>query len=101
VILDQPRRVHPERDAFHPERDAFIQNATRSGIKEDNVLKLESNAARFVDLQAPEVLEFKTAPMFMCCGSWVVSFTINPITIFSFTLTWAEDPDAACSGWLF
>ena len=65
------------------------------------MLKQESNAARVVDLQAPEVLEFKTAPMFMCCGSWVVSITINPITIFSFTLTWAEDPNAACSGILF
>ena len=65
------------------------------------MLKVESNATRHVELQEPEVLEFKTAPMFMCCGSWVVSITINPITIFSFTLTWAEDPNAACSGILF
>jgi hypothetical protein len=69
-------------------------------MKEDSMLKQESHATRVVELQAPEVLEFKTAPMFMCCGSWVVSFTINPITIFSFTLTWQEDPNAACSGWL-
>lgn len=62
------------------------------------MLKQELNATQHVDLQAPEILEFKTAPMFMCCGSWTYSISINPVTIFNVTATWVEDPDAACSG---
>ncbi len=65
------------------------------------MLKLESNTTRFVDLQAPEVLEFKTAPMWMCCGSWSYGISLNAISLFTVELVWNEDPDAACSGILF
>ncbi len=77
-----------------------MSNAARR-MKEDSMLKLESNAPRFVDLQAPEVLEFKTAPMWMCCGSWSYSISLNALSLFTVELTWSEDPDAACSGILF
>jgi hypothetical protein len=77
-----------------------MPNAARR-MKEDSMLKLESNAPRFVDLQAPEVLEFKTAPMWMCCGSWSYTISLNAVSLFTVSLTWSEDSDAACSGILF
>jgi hypothetical protein len=87
-----------------------MQDAARYGcripvaeqpISEDSVLKLESNATRFLDLQTPEALEFKTAPMWMCCVTGATGSALNAVTLFTFTVTWNEDPDAACSGILF
>jgi hypothetical protein len=47
-------------------------------------------------LQAPEVLEARLTPMFMCCGHWsyALSFGINGPTL---TVSWTEDGDAACN----
>jgi hypothetical protein len=61
------------------------------------MLKQESNATRFVDLQAPEPLEFKTAPMFMCCGHWSYGVSFNPVSFITISITWIEDGDAACA----
>jgi hypothetical protein len=46
-------------------------------------------------LQPPEVFEARLAPMFMCCGHWSysISFGISGPNV---TVTWTEDPAAAC-----
>jgi hypothetical protein len=65
------------------------------------MLRQDAHTTQVIDLQAPEPLEFKTAPMWMCCGHWSYSISLNAISLFTVTLTWNEDADAACSGILF
>jgi len=49
-----------------------------------------------IGLQAPEVLETRQTPMFMCCGHWsyAISLSISGPTV---TVTWTEDSEAACN----
>ncbi|PYR02861.1 MAG: hypothetical protein DMF97_03415 [Acidobacteria bacterium] len=58
--------------------------------------EIRSISLRPGTLQAPEVLEARLTPMFMCCGHWsyALSFGINGPTL---TVSWTEDGDAACN----
>jgi hypothetical protein len=53
-------------------------------------------ARAVVALKAPERLEPRLAPMFMCCGSWGYGFSIG-LGGPSFSITWTEDSGAACN----
>jgi hypothetical protein len=74
-------------------RRALAQKSTEAGM----VTRDSSNAAiSQVELQAPERLESRLTPMFMCCGHWTYTFTIglNGPTV---SVSWTEDGEAACN----
>jgi hypothetical protein len=54
------------------------------------------NSTPALCLQPPEVLETRHTPMFMCCGSWSYSVSVS-LTGPELTITWNEDPGAACN----
>jgi hypothetical protein len=58
--------------------------------------EIRSISLRPGTLQAPEVLEARLTPMFMCCGHWsyALSFGISGPTL---SVSWTEDGDAACN----
>lgn len=53
-------------------------------------------ATEVVALKAPERLEQRLAPMFMCCGSWGYGFSIG-LGGPNISITWTEDSGAACN----
>jgi hypothetical protein len=53
-------------------------------------------ATEVVTLKAPERLEPRLAPMFMCCGTWGYGFSIG-LGGPSISITWTEDSGAACN----
>jgi len=58
--------------------------------------EIKSISLRPGTLQAPEVLEARLTPMFLCCGHWIyaLSVGVNGPTL---TVSWTEDGDAACN----
>jgi hypothetical protein len=52
--------------------------------------------AEVVTLKAPERLEPRLAPMFMCCGSWGYGISVGLGGV-SVSITWTEDSGAACN----
>ena len=55
-----------------------------------------NETTQVVALRAPERLEPRLTPMFMCCGSWNYTFSMS-LTGPGVSITWSEDPDAACN----
>jgi hypothetical protein len=53
-------------------------------------------ATKVMALNAPERLEPRLAPMFMCCGSWGYGFSIG-LGGPSISISWSEDGGAACN----